>query len=263
MAERPARWFGGLGRMLCLALGCLGCHSFAFAEALPREVQQLVVSVAPSWNASKGKLQLYEREGSGWKAVSAVFPALYGKNGLAWGRGVLGTTEEGRKKVERDKRAPAGVFKIGMIYGYDETLPEGADYPYLQVTEADAWVDDPSLPHYNQHVRVDPRNPPPWFEKQKMRHGDFAYHWLVEIRHNADPPVVGAGSAIFFHIRRGENRSTAGCTTLPRNRLEEMICWLRAERSPLYVLLPRDEYLRKWKAWGLPSPEAASALLAE
>lgn len=265
--EKLAILTGWIHSGLRALLLCLSVVGFAFrsacAEGLPRDVRQLVMSVAPSWDASKGKLQLFERDAFGWKAVSAVSPALYCRNGLAWGRGVLGTTEEGRKKVERDKRAPAGVFEIGTIYGYDATLPRGSDYPYLQVTKADAWVDDPSLPHYNQHVRVDLQNPPPWFEKQKMRHGDFAYHWLVEIRHNADPPVKGAGSAIFFHIRRGENRPTAGCTTLPRDRLEDMIRWLRADRSPHYALLPRDEYLRKWAAWGLPSPEAAANLLVQ
>ena len=251
-------------RFAAFGLLIAATQAVTFADGtLPRAVRQLVVSVAPSWDASKGRLQLFERDGSGWKAVSPVFPALYGKNGLAWGRGVPGLTDEGRKKVERDKRAPAGVFRIGRIYGYDATLPQGADYPYLQVTEADAWVDNPENPLYNQHVRVDLRNPPSWFEKQKMRHGDFAYHWLVEIRHNADPPVMGAGSAIFFHIRRGVNRPTAGCTTLPRERLVEMIRWLREDQVPHYALLPREEYLRKWKAWGLPSPEEAVALLAD
>ena len=91
------------------------------------------------------------------------------KSGLAWGRGVLGTNEPGLQKTERDKRAPAGVFKIGKIYTYDPALPEGAEYPFHTITEADAWIDDPTLPHYNQHVVIDPRNPPPWFEKQKMR----------------------------------------------------------------------------------------------
>src|SRR5208283_3272761 len=99
--------------------------------------------------------------------------------------------------------------KIGKIYTYDAKLPDGADYPFHQVVDGDAWVDDPALPHYNQFVHVNPENPPPWFAKQKMRTGDFAYQWLVEIRHNADPPVPGAGSAIFFHIRRGETRPTS------------------------------------------------------
>ncbi len=94
-----------------------------------------------------------------------------------------------------------------------------------------------------------------------MRHNDFAYRWLVEIRHNSDPPEPGAGSAIFFHIRRGVDRPTAGCTTMAESDLVKMIRWLRAAKNPHYALLPKTEYLAKWQAWGLPSPQEAAALL--
>ena len=163
-----------------------------------------------------GRLQGFERTpGGAWKATFGPIPVLFGKNGLAWGRGVEGTEEAGTHKTERDGRAPAGVFDIGKVYTYDPALPAGSDYPFHQVTTADAWVDDPKLPNYNKFVTIpDPAHPPDWFEKMKMRHGDFAYRWLVEIRHNADQPEPGAGSAIFFHIRRGENRPTSGCTTI-------------------------------------------------
>jgi L,D-peptidoglycan transpeptidase YkuD (ErfK/YbiS/YcfS/YnhG family) len=180
---------------------------------------------------------------------------------MAWGRGVLGNDEPGLHKTERDKRAPAGVFKIGTIYTYDSKLPPGADYPFHTVTEGDAWVDDPKHPDYNKHVVVDSKNPPAWFAKQKMRHNDFAYRWLVEIRHNSDPPVPGEGSAIFFHIRRGPSRPSAGCTVMAEDNLVRMIKWLRANRNPHYALMPRAEYEQKWKEWGLPNPEEAAELL--
>jgi L,D-peptidoglycan transpeptidase YkuD (ErfK/YbiS/YcfS/YnhG family) len=225
-------------------------------------VGQLVVSVAPGWNSTMGRLQRFERAGREWRAVAPPIPVLYGKNGLVWGRGVFGTDEPGPHKAERDGRAPAGVFRIGKIYTSDATLPAGADFPYRTITKGDAWIDDPAHPQYNQHVVVDPANPPAWFERQKMRHGDFAYRWLVEIRHNADPPVPGAGSAIFFHIRRGPQRPSAGCTVMAEGDLVALIRWLRASQRPHYVLLPQAEYLAKWRAWGLPAPEAAGALLA-
>jgi len=230
------------------------------ADSLDPRVQQLVVSLASDWNSATGKLQMFERDATGWKAVSAPVPVLYGKNGLAWGRGVLGTGEPGPHKVERDRRAPAGVFKIGKIYTYDAKLPDGADYPFHRITANDAWVDDVTLPEYNRFVTVDPKNPPPWFEKQKMRLNDFAYRWLVEIRHNADPPVPGDGSAIFFHIRRGETRPTSGCTTMAEGNLVRLICWLRADKHPHYALLPWNEYQRKWKDWGLPDPESVKKM---
>jgi L,D-peptidoglycan transpeptidase YkuD (ErfK/YbiS/YcfS/YnhG family) len=246
--------------LLVLSLVCT--KSDSFAEGLDRSVQQLIVSIAPGWDTTSGKLQLFERNGDEWKAVGQPWPVLYGPKGLAWGRGVYGTEEPGLRKVERDKRAPAGVFRIGTIYTYDSALPAGADYPFHTVTNADAWVDDSTLPEYNRHVRVDLKNPPPWFEKQKMRHNDFAYRWLVEIRHNSDPPVPGQGSAIFFHMRRGPSRPSAGCTVMAEENLVRMMRWLRADQKPHYALLPKAEYGQKWKAWGLPSPKEAAALMA-
>src|SRR4051812_23274303 len=95
------------------------------ALALDASVQQLIVSVAPTWDSQTGRLQLFEREGKGWKPIGAPLPVLYGRNGLAWGRGEFQVEDPARQKTERDKRAPAGIFKIGTIYTYDPALPEG------------------------------------------------------------------------------------------------------------------------------------------
>jgi L,D-peptidoglycan transpeptidase YkuD (ErfK/YbiS/YcfS/YnhG family) len=225
-----------------------------------RAEKQLIVAIAPDWDSSKGKLQRFVQSRDGWKPEGKAVPALFGRRGLAWGIG-LHPAMPGLQKVERDKRSPAGLFQIGKIYTYDAKLPKGADFPFVQVTEADAWIDDPENPLYNRHVRVDPKNPPPWFEKQKMRHNDFAYRWLVEIRHNSDPPLSGKGSAIFFHIRRGENKPSSGCTTLAEQDLVQLIRWLRADARPRYALLPKPAYMQLWKDWNLPSPEEAAAIL--
>ena len=229
--------------------------STAHAAGVPNECQQLIVALAPDWNSMRGTLQRFERAGTGpWQPVGAPTSVLFGKKGLAWGRGLAGQAEEGLRKSERDGRAPAGVFHIGKIYTYDPALPAGADFPFHQVTKADAWIDDPTRPDYNQLVTIDdPENPPPWFAKEKMRHNDFAYRWLLEIRHNSDPPVPNEGSAIFFHIRRGVSRPTAGCTTMAESDLVRLITWLRAERHPCYVLLPRSAYPAKEKPWNLPA----------
>lgn len=232
-----------------------GLQPLCGAGQLDPSVKQLVIGIAPDWNSMTGKLQRMQKTAEGWTKVGAPMDVLFGKHGLAWGRGELGDRGDGGPvKVEKDDRAPAGVFKIGVIYTYDQSLPAGANYPFQTVTAADAWVDDLNSPFYNQHVTVDPKNPPPWYHKARMRLGDFAYRWLVEVRHNADPPVPGFGSAIFFHIRRGPTRPSAGCTTMAAPNLVRMITWLRAPDQPHYVCLPRAEYLRLWQAWGLPEP---------
>ncbi len=226
------------------------------AEPLGAEVRQLILSIAPDWSSSQGALQRFERGADGqWTMVGEIIPVLYGKRGLAWGRGVRGDDEPGVRKREGDGRTPAGAFALGVIYGNEPHLPDGADFPYHQVTAVDAWPDDPKNPFYNRYVAVDTSNPPAWFKSQRMRTGDPAYRWRVEIRHNADPIEPGAGSATFFHIRRGETRPTSGCTTMAEPALRELVIWLRTAATPHYVVLPRIEYLRLWKSWGLPSPE--------
>jgi L,D-peptidoglycan transpeptidase YkuD (ErfK/YbiS/YcfS/YnhG family) len=197
---------------------------FARAEEhIGLSVTQLIIGIAPTWNSMNGQLQRFDRSNGGWRAAGSPIKVLFGRSGLAWGRGLINGKEDGPVKVEHDHRAPAGVFRIGTIYTYDQSLPFNANYPFHTVGPSDAWVDDIHNSHYNQHVTVDANDPPPWFEKQKMRRGDFAYRWLVEIRHNADPPVPGFGSAIFFHIRRGPTRPSAGCTTMAESALVELI----------------------------------------
>ena len=245
-------------RKLCFKFSALVLVSSAYAAGVPDDCTQLIVGTAQNWNSMRGQMQLFERTpGNKWEPVASPVPVLFGKHGLAWGSGLAGQNESGLRKVERDGRAPAGVFKIGKIYTYDAQLPAGANFPFHQVTTADAWIDDVNHPDYNRFVRIpDPANPPAWFAKQKMRHNDFAYRWLVEVRHNSDPPVPGAGSAIFFHIRRGVSRPSAGCTTMAESDLVKMITWLRASRNPCYVLLPTAEYDKKWQRWNLPPPSS-------
>ncbi|HTL52286.1 MAG TPA: L,D-transpeptidase family protein [Planctomycetota bacterium] len=241
-------------RALLIAL-TTGAGHFAWAQPLEAGIRQLIVSIAPEWSASRGTLRRYERGPDGqWHPVGGTVPVLYGKNGLAWGRGVRGADELGLRKREGDGRSPAGVFALGVIYGNEASLPDGADFPFHQVTANDAWPDDPRNPFYNQHVTVDGAHPPAWFASQRMRTGDAAYRWRVEIRHNADPVEPGAGSATFFHIRRGETRRTSGCTTMAEPDLRDLVVWLRASAKPHYVLLPRAEYERLAPAWGLPAP---------
>ncbi|PTX94756.1 hypothetical protein DB346_22365 [Verrucomicrobia bacterium LW23] len=222
----------------------------------PASGRQLVVAVAADNNTNNGILRMFTRTEKGWRADSEAIACLFGKNGMAWGRG-LHAPQEGLQKQEKDGRTPAGRFKIGKCLGQEDALPKGATWPYQRVTERDAWVDDPTLPHYNQHVRLGAdEKAPAWFEKQRMKIGDFAYHWLLVIEHNTSNIVPGAGSAIFFHIRRGETRPTAGCTTMARGNLERLLVWIRPAGRPEFVVLSKPDYLRLWKEWQLPDPEA-------
>ncbi|MBS0660326.1 MAG: L,D-transpeptidase family protein [Verrucomicrobia bacterium] len=235
----------------------LGLMVTATAGGVPAECRQLLIASAPDWNTNQGTMQRYERRTSGgpWQPVGAPVPVLFGKKGLAWGIGVAGQEEPGLAKRERDGRTPAGVFALGKIYTADRALPPGSDYPFVTVTSADAWPDDPTNAYYNRFVSFpDPSERPPWFQKQRMKSTDWAYRWRIEIRHNSDPIQPGRGSAIFFHIRRGETRPSSGCTTMAEPELVNVVRWLRAPARPHYVVAPSSVLRAKAAEWRLPTP---------
>jgi len=221
---------------------------------LPANSGQVLVAIAKDWDSDKALLWAMDRTEDGWApAFAEPVEVLLGRNGLAWGRGVEPVKAPGDPvKKEGDRRTPAGLYKIGRIYGEAVRLPGGSSYPYRQVGRWDAWVDDLKNPYYNRHYIAKPGKVPPWFESQRMRLGDAAYEFRIEVRHNADPPVPGYGSAIFFHIRRGEDRPSSGCTVMTRANLLKVIGWLKEDRNPHYVILPKAEYDKYQNAWGLP-----------
>jgi len=261
--RRRRRWIWGRGAVVAVGLS-LTTHGFSQpfgflrgAPGVPPDAGQLLVAIADQWDSHRAKLWCFERgRDGGWisSSVGGPISVLLGRRGLAWGIGVS-RNPRGDRKMEGDGKTPAGVFALGTIYGYAAGLPPGSDpdYPYNQVTERDAWVDDPESRFYNRHVELRPgQAPPPWFESQRMRLGDPAYEFRIEVRHNSDPPKPGLGSVIFFHIRRGPDRPSAGCTTMARADLIRIIRWLRDEKNPHYVILPEVEYRRWTRSWDLP-----------
>jgi L,D-peptidoglycan transpeptidase YkuD (ErfK/YbiS/YcfS/YnhG family) len=242
--------------IICAALSLAWLLTGTAQAQLGSSVRQVIVARAPGWNSDTATLQAYQRDSARdpWRPVfSQPIPALLGRSGLAWGRGVFTPPSNGiPSKVEKDRRAPAGVFQLGTLFGYAASPPPGTEWPYHQVGPWDAYIDDPANPNYNRHVRVDPGNVPAWFEKQRMRLGDAAYKWMLEIRHNQKPAAPGYGSAIFFHVRRGPTTPTAGCTTMAEANLVRLLQWLDPKASPHYVLLPEKDYQALRGPWRLP-----------
>jgi hypothetical protein len=72
-------------------------------------------------------------------------------------------------------------------------------------------------------------------------------------------PLAGEGSCIFLHIWRSPEKGTAGCTAMAEEDLLAVLLWLKNEKNPLLAQLPRAEYEKLWKVWGLPSFEQLDA----
>ncbi len=223
--------------------------------------QQAIVGVADGWNSSHVQLSLLERNKHGlWERVMGPYAGRLGRKGLVWGHGLHQNPRGARTKVEGDGRTPAGVFALGGLYTTTKkTVQRDRHMPHLRVGPADLWVSDTAMPHlYNRHVRLKHPARSAWEKKEQMRQNDYPHSIKLLIHHNTDytrnrAPINGAGSSIFFHIWRNQGASpTAGCTTMDEAVLRAMISRLKPRKNPVYIVLPRKEYMSYRRAWHLP-----------
>ena len=92
-------------KRLLISLIAFSIASNAYAGALPDDCAQLIVALAPDWNAVHGRLYLLDKIDGKWRANAGPVPVLFGKNGLAWGSGIVGhlACENMNEMVERPR----------------------------------------------------------------------------------------------------------------------------------------------------------------
>jgi D-alanyl-D-alanine dipeptidase len=214
--------------------------------------RQVIAVTTPSWSATTGTLQRFERVGEQWRRVGSPIPVVVGRSGLGWGAGLQTQAQMAGSptKQEGDGRSPAGVFSIGAAFGYDADKPAWMKLPYVPLTSATECVDDSDSSYYNSVVDRVPTQSAGWKSSEKMRQ-IAQYRWGVIVNQNVDR-TPGAGSCIFLHIWNGPADPTAGCTAMQQSDLEEIIRWVDPSASPLFVALPVSEYERLRRSWQLP-----------
>ncbi len=143
-----------LARQAAAATGAAvsGLQTTTPADAFATSGQLLVVTT-PDADAVDGRLQRYERDGEGgaWRPVGEAVAIVVGRNGLAWGSGLLAAPDEAPKKKEGDGRSPEGAFALGTSFGQAGAALPGARLPYLSLDADTECVDDTaSIQHQDQ-----------------------------------------------------------------------------------------------------------------
>ncbi len=206
--------------------------------SIPVAHRQVVVVTAPTWDSSSGELRRFERRGGSWAQVGTAWPVVVGERGMGLGRGVVdGLRGRLPEKKEGDLRSPAGVFRLGDAFGPDVAPPYApGTWPWKPVGDRDRWVDDPRSSHYNTWQRQE--GTVGWSSAEDLSQ----YALGVVVEHNREPVVAGAGSAIFLHVWRDASTPTLGCTALAKDRLVELLRWLRPDEAPVLVQLAGRVY---------------------
>jgi L,D-peptidoglycan transpeptidase YkuD (ErfK/YbiS/YcfS/YnhG family) len=237
-----------------LALTLAGCAGTPARQTPLAGAEQLVVVTTDGWDAPRGELRTYERDGKVWREVGSARPVTIGRAGAAWGLG-LHEAQVGAQKREGDGRSPAGVYEIGIAFGYPDQVETGLEY---QPMSASDWcVDVPGSPYYNrivdsaklgQEAVKDSSEP---MRRDLHVDGDQRYRIGFVIEHNPKGLDHG-GSCIFAHVWKSPNDATAGCTAMTDADMQALLRWLDRRRSPRFVLLPEQEYARLREQWHLP-----------
>ena len=209
---------------------------------------QVILVTAPSWRSTKGTLQAFERDGKGgWRQVVPPTPAWLGYGGLV----------PASRRVQGTGTTPAGTFGITSAFG---RLPDpGTKLPYRQFDSNDSWTYDRDHP-YTYNV----------FQTAPISRADYGgsaeYLWSMGpqyryvavldfnlpggpitagpdgIRRSTTPPNTKRGGGIFLHVEKG--RTTAGCVSIPLDRMRQVLRWLKPGRNPVIVIGPTSEITR-------------------
>lgn len=213
--------------------------------------RQLALVLADSWESRRGEMRLYERTPGGpWKQLGGPVAVELGKNGLGWGLGLHGEPGDGPVKREGDGKAPAGIFKISGAFGYAPARK--LKIPYMHASDTAVCVDDAKSSRYNRTFDSSSVPGRDWKSAEDMRRKDRQYELGLFVEHNTAPPVPGAGSCIFMHVREGKSKYTSGCTAMTLKDMERLASWLDASKNPVLVQLPRFERSRFASLHGTP-----------
>ncbi|MEO8810885.1 MAG: hypothetical protein ABI386_11630 [Rhodanobacter sp.] len=244
---------GGLLLASCAAV-VAGDPSAAEANHWQQSNQLVLVTVA-DWNADRGTLRTFKRGGDGWVAAGISAPVTIGRHGAGWGLGLNPSHGDGPLKHEGDGRSPAGVFRIGQVFGYAASAT--TSMPYRALSATDYCVDVVGATHYNRIVdtavvgaaAVKGSTEP--MRRDIHLNGDQHYRLGFEIEQNWQQKP-GAGSCIFGHLWSSPTDTTVGCTAMAPAVMQSLVAWLKPQQKPIFVLLPQSAYLKVRDIWKLP-----------
>jgi len=219
----------------------------AFAQSCPpplASATRLVLVTADGMTTPSARMQRFERAvfGAAWQPAGGPQSALIGRGGMAWAQSFRSLAKPGEPiKVDGDKRAPAGIYRIGNSFGFGASSRPG----YLRVQTGTVCVDDAASPAYNtisSRAKVG-----------ASVHGENMWR-VAAYRHGllVDYPTdrrARAGSCIFIHIRMPGATGTAGCVAVP----EPDVIALQGFAEPGAVLAILPEAARGRLAGCLPA----------
>ncbi|RXT48511.1 L,D-transpeptidase family protein [Bradyrhizobium betae] len=172
------------------------------------------VSVSYSRNRSSGPLSAIRVKPAagnprrGWLTAGALtIPVALGRGGIL------------ANKREGDGGTPRGSFRPRQLWWRGDRHSRPRTFlPARTIGDLDAWCEDPNDRHYNQAIRLDREQ-----GGDRLKRADHLYDFIIEIDHNTRPRIAGHGSAVFLHLARDNFGPTAGCVSMTRAAMLQLL----------------------------------------
>ena len=200
-----------------LVAAALLLPSMALAQSCPEPLasaRRLVLVTADKLDSTTATVERFDRHtpNAEWQVSGGPATALIGHKGVAWAHAFRKFAKRGEPvKVEGDKRAPAGFYKIGPSFGFAPSQVPN----YVRVNEGMVCVDDLTSPAYNTITRRE-RVGPQVHAENMSRVPEYARGLFVEYPTDRK---ARAGSCIFIHLQMPGKTGTSGCVALPEPQL--------------------------------------------
>ncbi len=175
----------------------------------------------------------FEKKDKKWQQVFKT-DGFVGTNGI----------NEPCRRVEGDATTPAGVYSFGMLFGIKDE-PDGLKKSYKKLDEDDYWDGDINSDTYNKYVKGS-EMPAKWNMAASEHLIDYkeSYNYAAQIRFNENPTVKGKGSAIFMHCIRKGSTSSAGCISIPEDKM--FVALKMIDEASFVVIIKKIEELENY-----------------
>lgn len=144
----------------------------------------------------------------GWlSAGTLTIPVALGRGGIL------------ANKREGDGGTPRGSFRPRRLWWRGDRHSRPRTFlPARIITGEDAWCEDPKDRHYNRGIRLGAGQ-----GGDRLKRADHLYDFIVEIDHNTRPRIAGRGSAVFLHLARDNFGPTAGCVSMTKSAMLQLL----------------------------------------
>jgi L,D-peptidoglycan transpeptidase YkuD (ErfK/YbiS/YcfS/YnhG family) len=122
-------------------------------------------------------------------------------------------------KREGDGGTPKGTFRPRRLWWRADRAPRPQTFlPVRAIRPEDAWCEDPASRLYNQAIKLGGQD-----GGDRLTRDDHLYDFIIEIDHNTQPTIAGRGSAVFLHLARPNFSPTAGCVSMTKAAMLQLL----------------------------------------